>query len=410
MLTVMSASARITASDPVAAAGVGTLARLFSLHDQWPPYALVDVLAASLADIGVTRTVLHLASHDGERLVGLLPKKRSRDSILKVDGSLPGRVYVDQQQTEIDDGSVVRILVPVTERSYRLGVLELEIAEADDEVRRVAAEYALLAAQLLITDGRYTDFYTSSRRLEPMQLPAELQWQMLPPRAMRFGAVSVAGMLVPAYDVGGDLFDYSGEPDTVHVAVFDCMGHGLISATISGLVAAAYRNARRSGFDLNARADAVDSALRQFSLDVFATGIIGEVDMRSGQLRYVNHAHPDPLLLRDGSIQRLSPADRAVPMGLADGRASTDEAEVQRIDLRGGDVVVFYTDGAIEIRDPHGRALDDEGFADLLQRHAKLCDDPWEMTRRVAGELMEYRMGDLVDDATVMILRYAPEA
>ena len=385
------------------------MARLFSARDASPAYALVDVLAASLADIGVTRTVLHLASHDGERLVGLLPHERSRHSVLNVDGSLPGRVYVEQQRAEIEGEAGIRLLIPVTERSYRLGVLELEVPELDDEGRRIAAEHALLAAQLVITDGRYTDFYTSSRRLEPMTLPAELQWQLLPPRAMRLGGVSVAGMLVPAYDVGGDLFDYCAEPDSLHVAVFDCMGHGMVSAAISGLVAGAYRNARRSGRSLNARADAVDAALRQLGLDVFATGIIGEVDTVRGQLRYVNYAHPDPLLLRDGSIQRLSPTERAVPMGLADGRSAAEGAQMQTVDLLPGDIVTFYTDGAIEIRDPQGTALDDEGFSEFLQRHAKMCEEPWEVTRRVAGDLMSFRKSELVDDATVMILRYAPE-
>ena len=385
------------------------MARLFSARDASPAYALVDVLAASLADIGVTRTVLHLASHDGERLVGLLPHERSRHSVLNVDGSLPGRVFVEQQQAETDGESGIRLLIPVTERSYRLGVLELELPEVDEERRRIAAEHALMAAQLVITDGRYTDFYTSSRRLEPMALPAELQWQLLPPRAMRLGGVSVAGMLVPAYDVGGDLFDYCAEPGSLHVAVFDCMGHGMVSAAISALVAGAYRNARRNGQGLNARAEGVDTALRQLGLDVFATGIIGEVDTIRGQLRYVNHGHTDPLLLRDGSIQRLSPAERTVPMGLADGRSAGEDARVQIVDLLPGDIVTFYTDGAIEIRDPRGTALDDEGFSELLQRHAKVCDEPWEITRRVAADLMAFRKSELVDDATVMILRYAPE-
>lgn len=408
MLSAMTGSSRATTSDPVASASSGTLARLFSIRDASAPYALADVLSEALSETGASHMVLHLASHDGERLVSLVPGESSEPSILDVDGSLPGRVYAEQQQLEVEEGSQTRLLIPVTERSYRLGVLDLTLPSLDDELRRKAAEYAILAALLLLIDGRYTDYYLCTRRIEPMQLPAELQWQLLPPRAMGFGGVSVAGMLVPAYDIGGDLFDYSAEPGVIHVAVFDCMGHGIHSAVVSGLVAGAYRNARRNDQDLSARAAAVDSALRHFGMEFFATGIIGEVDTARGQLRYVNHAHADPLLLRQGSLQALEPSGRAVPLGLADGRSVIQDAEVQTIDLEPGDVLVFHSDGAVEIRDPQGLQLDDQGFAELLERQAKVCDEPWEMTRRVAGELMAYRQSDLQDDATLMILRYAP--
>jgi serine phosphatase RsbU (regulator of sigma subunit) len=245
--------------------------------------------------------------------------------------------------------------------------------------------------------------------MEPMQLPAELQWQLLPPRAMGFGGVSVAGMLVPAYDVGGDLFDYGAEPGIMHMAIFDVMGHGVVSAVISGLVAGAFRNARRSGADLVAQGMAVDAALRKFEQGVFTTGVMAEVDPACGELRYINYGHPDPVLLRGGEVSRLTPSERAVPLGLTEPDWPVDYAKVQTVPLHYGDVIILHTDGAIEIRDPYDKPLDEEGFEALVHKHGQEGTEPWELTRRIAGDLMSFRRSDLVDDATVTVLRYAPE-
>jgi serine phosphatase RsbU (regulator of sigma subunit) len=53
-----------------------------------------------------------------------------------------------------------------------------------------------------------TDIVERARRERPLELPAEMQWSMLPIRAYscdQFSSVSLAGQLVPAYEVGGDL-------------------------------------------------------------------------------------------------------------------------------------------------------------------------------------------------------------
>ena len=42
-----------------------------------------------------------------------------------------------------------------------------------------------------------------------MTLAAEMQWSLLPPLSFAAGGVTIAGLLEPAYEVGGDCFDYA---------------------------------------------------------------------------------------------------------------------------------------------------------------------------------------------------------
>ena len=60
-----------------------------------------------------------------------------------------------------------------------------------------------------------------------MSIASELAWQLLPPLTFGSDRVVISGALAPAYDLGGDSFDYGVDADTARIAVFDAMGHGL---------------------------------------------------------------------------------------------------------------------------------------------------------------------------------------
>ncbi|WP_433221888.1 PP2C family protein-serine/threonine phosphatase [Dactylosporangium sp. CS-047395] len=82
----------------------------------------------------------------------------------------------------------------------------------------------------------------------PMQLAAEIIWTQLPPLTFATDRATVAAILEPAYEVGGDAFDYAANGDALHVALFDAVGHGIEASALTALTLSAYRNARRSAW------------------------------------------------------------------------------------------------------------------------------------------------------------------
>ncbi len=85
-----------------------------------------------------------------------------------------------------------------------------------------------------------------------MALQAEMVWAFLPQRTFATGQVLVAASLEPAYEVGGDAFDYSLLGDHLHVSVFDALGHDLASGLLASVGLAACRSTRRAGGSLAA--------------------------------------------------------------------------------------------------------------------------------------------------------------
>jgi hypothetical protein len=101
-----------------------------------------------------------------------------------------------------------------------------------------------------VARNAYTDLFPRLRRRKTLSLAAEMQWEQLPPLTFGTDRVVITGGLEPAYDIGGDSFDYAVNGDTADLLVIDSVGHGLPAALLASVAISAYRHARRSMLDL----------------------------------------------------------------------------------------------------------------------------------------------------------------
>jgi serine phosphatase RsbU (regulator of sigma subunit) len=216
-------------------------------------------------------------------------------------------------------------------------------------------------------------------------------------------------LIEPAYDVGGDCFDYAINGSTADIAIFDPVGHSLKSALLAWLVVGAYRHRRRERETLTSIHETLDDVISEHSDDLsFVTGQLARLDLTTGILQWTNAGHPPPLLLRRGTGARTLSCPPTMPWGLARPFAGSARqlASVAVEALEPGDGVLFFTDGAIEARDADGLELGPARFGDLASRH--LSDDrrPEKLVRRLAQSVVDYRQDTLDDDATFVLLSW----
>jgi serine phosphatase RsbU (regulator of sigma subunit) len=144
-----------------------------------------------------------------------------------------------------------------------------------------------------------------------------------------------------------------------------------------------------------------DVVSRSFPENAFVTGVLGELDVTSGRLRYVNAGHPAPLLLRDGRVVRELTGGRRMPFGL-DTAGTTVVEEV----LQPGDWLALYTDGITEARDATGAWFGEARLVDFLTREIAAGQPPPETVRRLTKAVLEHQGGLLQDDASILLARW----
>lgn len=301
-----------------------------------------------------------------------------------------------------------RLWVPIMDGLKRLGVLGLTFAQVGEVERGRAVHLASIVAELLVSKKLLSDSLHRAARREEMSLAAEMQWALMPPLTAGTPEVSLAAMLEPAYEVGGDLVDYSLEPGLAKVAVFDAVGHGIEASLLASLAVGSYRNRRRAGAPLPELAAAVDAAVgRQFDRRLFTTAVMATLDVRSGSFTWVNAGHPRPLLLRDSRVVKELVGRPGPPLGVGLLRRSLTVNEEQ---LQPGDRVLLYTDGVVEARTPGGALFGMDRLIDFIVR-AEQEDEPIpETMRRLSHALLEHQGANRRDDATLMLVEWRTDA
>ena len=366
------------------------------------PDRLAERVAVHARALGLSEAVCYLADYEQSQLVPVRGEGVPPRQELTVDGSVAGRAFrtVAAVQTPAADGE--RLWLPLLDGVERLGVMEFLAPRFTPELAEEARAYCSLVAEVFVVTDQYTDVFARLRRRRTLSLAAEIQWDLLPPMTFATDRVVVSAALEPSYDIGGDSFDYAVNGPAAHVLVLDAVGHGLPAALLAAAAVGAYRHARRELEDLTDIAAAVNGVIADnFTGSQFATAVIARLDLDTGQLRWVNAGHPDPLVVRDGAfvhppVQRPQP-----PLGLQAVKPSVREMQLHR-----GDRVLFHTDGIVEARSPEGEFFGEERLADFVIRADAAGEAAPETLRRLMRRVLEHQADQLQDDASIVVLEW----
>jgi serine phosphatase RsbU (regulator of sigma subunit) len=408
----------------------------------YPP--AIATLAADIIHlgVGVTPTVLLAAEEDwgwtdqaGERL----PDAAAPDPLFTgwvaehgasvfADDLEPVPPDLRELTLQVLERHAARAIIPVRNADELLGVILLPAQARRVRgrglafVERAADRFAesLLHARLA---QRAADRASLAREVE---LAATVQAELLPGRAPHVhGAVTVVGSWRPATRCAGDFWGvYPLEGGRVLVAIGDVTGHGVASAMVTAAALGACDvYARRSGSrtELAELISVLDAAVRRVGGgDLAMTCFAAVLDPAARDLAYTSCGHTASYLCRAASgasaaassstsgiwgVELHALVGRGNPLGTGLPAA----ARVLHRSLEPGDLVVCYTDGVIEAKDPTGRPYGDRRLQHLLKKL-----DPQRLLPGTVHELVQagvsaHRAGTpLADDETVVVAQVAP--
>lgn len=386
------------------------------------PDEVAGALVRAARPLGVSAARIYLADLQQRRLAPLPAGEGGDAHELPVESTLAGRAYqtmsvqlapVREAGTEVG----YQVWIPLVDGTERLGVLCLTVADVSEAMLTSYRTLASLTGIMVRSRASYSDTYAQAQRDHPMALQAELVWAFLAPRTFATDRVGVSASLEPAYDAGGDAFDYSLTGEHLHVSIFDAIGHDLAAGLLASVGLAACRSARRSGGSLAAIAAHADDAIAGFfGGDRFVSALLCDLDLVTGTLTWIPCGHPPPLLIRGRAVRELA-RDPRPPLGLAgdyprrnaERRGDAVSAPVYTEKLQPGDRLLLYTDGVTEGRAADGTPFGLDRLADFIIRYGSALLPAPETMRRLNHAILGYQRGRLRDDATVVLVEWQPD-
>ena len=222
-----------------------------------------------------------------------------------------------------------------------------------------------------------------------------LQRSLLPDSLPHILGVPVAARYLPSRDeVGGDWYDVlTLRRGIIGVAIGDVAGHGVRAAALMAELRSAMRAYALDGHGPAAVLERVDRMLQTVRERGMATATYAIYEPESAKLQYALAGHPPPLLVPAHGEARLLETDPSPPLGTVPYAGYATHETV----LEGGDTVLFYTDGLIELR---GEAL--RTGLERLRDIATGAKTPDELCRRVVGRLVPQAGAD--DDVALVAI------
>ncbi len=238
-----------------------------------------------------------------------------------------------------------------------------------------------------------------------LAIARQIQMSLLPKRPLRLPDMEVAGLCIPAAQVGGDYYDVIRHGDCVDLVVADVSGHSVGAALLMAEMRSSLKaELRRSRPDRDSTAQllaALNDVLFQDldGADLFITLFYMRYHRITHQLRFASAGHNPPLLLRHAEAEcQLLDAE-----GMILGVSRDVRFEEKAITLNPLDRILFYTDGATEAQSAQG---DFFGTERLAEAFVALREDSAESTlEKLIEKLRVFHGGGVFqDDITLAAL------
>jgi serine phosphatase RsbU (regulator of sigma subunit) len=238
-----------------------------------------------------------------------------------------------------------------------------------------------------------------------LRIARTIQQRLLPGDPPRVAGIDVAGVCVPARNVGGDYYDHvASGPTSLAFLVADVSGHDLSAALMQTAARAAFRAAATADASPVSVVRRANRALREdlARAEMFLTAWFGRLDSATGVLTYCDAGHHPAILRRAATGETSHLATNGIPIGVG----VDDAFDEGRVVLEPGDVVVAYTDGLTEAcaANDFQRMYGEERLAAAVARAASL--PAAEIVRAVIEDVARFTGGgEAGDDRTLVVVR-----
>ena len=215
--------------------------------------------------------------------------------------------------------------------------------------------------------------------------------------------VEIFASLIPAKEVGGDLYDFYIRDEKLFFCIGDVSGKGVPASLVMAVSRSLFRTVSGHETDPSRIVQHMNEAMTDMNeTNMFVTLFVGVLDLKDGQLHYCNAGHCEPLLI-GSEVEKLS-TNTNIPAGVL----GDWNYNAQTIDIKSQTAIFLYTDGLTEAKNAENDMF---GNKRLLTVAEELTENgiimPEQMIHRMSEAVESFVNGyEQSDDLTMLAIKY----
>ncbi len=218
--------------------------------------------------------------------------------------------------------------------------------------------------------------------------------------------LQVYGLLEPAKEVGGDLFDFYIRDEKLFFCIGDVAGKGVPASLVMAVTRSLFRTISAHESAPARIVDLMNESMSDGNESLmFVTFFLGVLDLPTGRLRYCNAGHDKPLVIEAEKVAYL-PVEPNIPLGIMSDFHFTGQEAL----INPHSIIFLYTDGLTEAENATHAQFGNDRMLDVARNCRKHTDAPQLLTAEMQKAVEAFVAGaEKSDDLTMLSVAYTKE-
>jgi serine phosphatase RsbU (regulator of sigma subunit) len=239
----------------------------------------------------------------------------------------------------------------------------------DKDENRALGAFADYAAVAMENAKLIKSSMEKERMENELEVARNIQSRLLPSKSPACESLEVDSLFVPAFEVGGDYYDYFQlDENRLAFVIADVSGKGVVASYVMAEVKGIFESLSKVISEPRELLIATNDILKEsLSRNSFVTALYGIIDKEKGLLNFARAGHMPLLICSNGKVKDYLP--KGIGLGLDFGKNFDSNIENMEIKLNNNDIMLLYTDGVTESRNSKNEEFGFERFKDIIEKN-----------------------------------------
>lgn len=246
--------------------------------------------------------------------------------------------------------------------------MKLPQIETHDEMKELHDSFVYMQNELKEYIDNLEETTSAKEKIESeLRIARDIQMSMIPkifPPFPEREEIDLYAVLNPAKEVGGDLYDFFLNGDSLFFVIGDVSGKGVPASLLMAVTRSLFRSVSTNTQSPAEIVKSLNAAISEHNdANMFVTLFVGVLNLKTGEMDFCNAGH-NPPIIRDkaGNIEFLKVFPN-LPVGIIEGF----DYKEQKSTLAPGSAITLYTDGVTEAENENEALYGEEKLLKVVE-------------------------------------------